>query len=98
MIGSRKQAKNAMSSTDNPANIQMSAMVMVRILPNRKADKSGAKPGDRKLKIIPMAIPKVQNTAMAESCLMSFRLLSHSTPKADITEKIAAERIGEIPV
>ena len=97
-MGSRKQAKNAMSSTDNPANIQMSVMVMVRILPNKKADKSGAKPGERKLKIMPMAMPNVQNTAIAESSRMSFRLLSHSTPKAESTEKMAAERIGEIPV
>lgn len=47
---------------------------------------------------MPNAIPNVQNTAIAESSRISFRLLSHSTPNADSTEKIAAERIGEIPV
>ena len=71
---------------------------MVKIFPNKKADKSGAKPGDRKLKMIPMAMPKVQKTAMAESSRMSFRLLSHSTPKAENTEKMAADRMGEMPV
>ena len=47
---------------------------------------------------MPNAMPNVQKTAMAESSRMSFRLLSHSTPKADNTEKTAAERIGEIPI
>ena len=47
--------------------------------------------------MMPNAIPNVQNTAMAESSRMSFRLLSHSTPKADNTENMAAERIGDIP-
>ena len=47
--------------------------------------------------MMPNAIPSVQNTAMAESSRMSFRLLSHSTPNADSTEKTAADRIGEIP-
>ena len=98
MIGFRKQAKKTMSNTDNPISIQISSIVMVRMFPNRKADKSGAKPGDKKLKMIPMAIPKVQNTAMAESSRMSFRLLSHSTPNAESTAKIAAERMGEMPV
>ena len=87
-----------MSSTDNPNSNQMSVMVMVRMLPNSKAYKSGAKAGERKQNKIPMAIPNVQNTAMAESSRISFRLLSHSTPKAESTEKMAAERIGEIPV
>ena len=71
---------------------------MVRILPNKKADRSGAKPGDRKLKMIPMAMPKVQKTAIAESSRISLRLLSHSTPKAESTEKMAADRMGEKPV
>ena len=39
--------------------------------------------------MIPNAIPNVQNTAIAESSRISFRLLSHSTPKADSTAKIA---------
>ena len=87
-----------MSKTDIMSSIQMSVVVIVRILPNKKADRSGANPGERKLKIIPIAIPNVQNTAMAESSRMSFRLLSHSTPKAESTEKIAADKIGEMPV
>ena len=76
----------------------MSVRVMVRILPKRNADKSGVNPGAKKLNMMPIAIPKVQNTAMAESSRMSFRLLSHSTPNADNTEKMAADRRGEMPV
>ena len=98
MIGFRKHVKNAMSKTDNPTNIQISVAVIVSILPNKYAERSGANPGDRKLKMIPIAMPKVQNTAMAESSRMSFRLLSHSTPKAESTEKIAADKRGEMPV
>ena len=79
------------------ASNKISAGVIVRMLPNRKADKSGVNPGARKLKMIPTAIPKVQNTAMAESSRMSFRLLNHSTPKAESTEKMAAESRGEMP-
>jgi len=37
-------------------------------------------------------MPNVQKTAMAESSRISFRLLSHSTPKADKTENTAASR------
>lgn len=47
--------------------------------------------------MIPSAIPSVQNMAMAESSRMSFRLLSHSTPKADKTEKTAADKMGDMP-
>ena len=79
------------------ASNRISVGVMVRMLPNRKADKSGVNPGARKLKIIPTAIPKVQNTAIAESSRISFRLLNHSTPKEESTEKIAADNRGEIP-
>ena len=82
----------------NPISIQMSVAVMVRIFPKRKADKSGVNSGDRKLKMMPIAIPNVQKTAMAESSRMSFRLLSHSTPKAESTENMAADKIGEIPM
>ena len=67
MIGFRKQEKKILSSTDNPTNIQMSVLVIVKILPKRNADRSGVNPGARKLKMIPTAIPNVQNTAMAES-------------------------------
>ena len=48
--------------------------------------------------MMPSAMPNVQNTAMAESSRMSFRLLSHSTPKADKTANKAADRMGEMPV
>ena len=47
--------------------------------------------------MMPMAMPNVQNTAIAESSRMSRRLLSHSTPNAERTEKTAAERMGEMP-
>ena len=56
------------------------------MFPKRNEDKSGVNPGARKLKMIPMAMPNVQNTAIAESSRMSLRLLSHSTPKADRIE------------
>ena len=97
MIGFRNKVKNSVSSTERMASNRMSVGVMVRMLPNRKADKSGVNPGARKLKIIPTAIPKVQNTAIAESSRISFRLLNHSTPKEESTEKIAADNRGEIP-
>lgn len=76
----------------------MSLCVMVSIFPKRNEERSGVNPGARKLKMIPIAIPNVQNTAMAESSRISLRLLSHSTPKADSTEKMAAVSRGEIPV
>ena len=98
IIGWRNRVKNKAKAPDNKASKRISVFVMVRILPNRYADKSGAKPGERKLNIMPSAMPNVQNTAMAESSRISFRLLSHSTPNAENTEKIAAERIGEMPV
>ena len=98
MIGFRKHVKNAMSKTDNPTNIQMSVVVIVSMLPNKYAERSGENPGERKLKMIPIAMPNVQKTAMAESSRMSFRLLSHSTPNAESTEKIAADKRGEMPV
>lgn len=47
---------------------------------------------------MPNAMPNVQNTAIAESSRISFRLLSHSTPKADKTANKAADRMGEMPV
>ena len=97
-MGFKKQVKNAISRTDNPTSIHISVMVIVRILPNKKAERSGENPGERKLKIMPIAMPDVQNTAMAESSRISFRLLSHSTPKAENTEKMAADKRGEIPV
>ena len=98
MIGFRKQEKKAISKTDNPINIQMSVLVIVNMLPKRNADRSGVNPGARKLKMIPTAIPNVQNTAMAESSRISLCLLSHSTPNAESTEKMAADKRGEKPV
>lgn len=97
-IGLRNTEKNTdKARLTIPSNI-ISLMVIVRILPNRNDDSSGVNPGARKLNIIPTAIPRVQNTAMAESSLMSLLLLSHSTPNADSTEKIAAVSRGEMPV
>ena len=97
VIGLRNNVKNRISATLKIASSVMSLRLMVRILPNRKDDRSGVNPGAKKLKMIPTAIPNVQNTAMAESSRMSLRLLSHSTPKADNTENMAALKIGEIP-
>ena len=51
MIGFRNKVKNSVSSTERMASNRMSVGVMVRMLPNRKADKSGVNPGARKLKI-----------------------------------------------
>ena len=98
MMGWMKKIKKKISATDTIERNHISPVEMVRIFPNRKADKSGVKPGAKKLKKIPSAIPSVQNTAMAESSRISCRLLSHSTPNADNTEKTAAASIGEIPV
>ena len=71
---------------------------MVRILPKRYDERSGVNPGARKLKMMPTAMPKVQNTAMAESSRMSLRWLSHSTPNAERTEKTEAVSRGDRPV
>lgn len=90
--------KNIETTADTIARRIMSPCVIVSMFPNRKADRSGVNPGARKLKIIPIAIPKVHKTAIAESSRISFLLLSHSTPKAERTENIAAARIGERPV
>ena len=49
MIGLRKQVKKTVKRTDSPASNQMSVAVIVRMLPNRNADRSGAKAGERKL-------------------------------------------------
>ena len=43
------------------------------------------------------AIAVFWTLGMAESSRISLRLLSHSTPKAESTEKTAADNIGEIP-
>ena len=96
-IGWKNIIKNIDTTTDTIARKNISAVVMVSMLPNRNADRSGVKPGARKLNIIPIAIPKVQNSAIAESSRTSFRLLNHSTPKAENIENIAAEIIGEKP-
>lgn len=70
---------------------------MVRILPKRYSDKLGAYPGDRKVRIIPKAIPKDQKTAIAESSRTPSLVDSHSIPNAERTEKAMAERIGFKP-
>lgn len=70
---------------------------MVRILPNRKEGRSGINPGVRKQQIIPMLIPKVQNTAIAESSLTLPLRDIHSTPNALSVAKTIADSIGFIP-
>ena len=94
----KKHPKKIINNSERMPNIHMSVEVMVRIFPNRYVERSGVNPGAKKLKIIPTAIPNVQNTAIAESSRISFRLLSHSTPNADSVAKTAADRRGEIPV
>ena len=70
---------------------------MVRMLPNRYSDKLGAYPGVKKIKIIPIAIPNDQVTAIAESSLM-FRFWDiHSIVKAAIIAKRTAVRVGFHP-
>lgn len=98
MIGWINNVKNKIKANDSIANRRISICVIVSMLPNKYAERSGANPGERKLNMIPSAIPNVQKTAMAESSRISFRLLSHSTPKAENTENSAADRMGEIPV
>ena len=97
-IGRRNSEKNTISTILSIPSNSMSLCVMVSIFPKRNEERSGVNPGARKLKMIPIAIPNVQNTAIAESSRISLRLLSHSTPKADSTEKMAAVSRGEIPV
>ena len=96
-IGWKNIIKNIVTIAEMPARNIMSPVVIVSIFPKRKAERSGVKPGARKLNIIPIAIPKVQKTAIAESSLTSFLLLSHSMPKADNIENIAADMIGDMP-
>ena len=55
--------KNSINKTERVASIQISVGVMVRILPKRKAERSGVKPGARKLKMIPTAIQPQPDTA-----------------------------------
>ena len=70
---------------------------MVRIFPNRYSDKLGAYPGVKKIKMIPIAIPNDQVTAMTESSLM-FRFCDiHSTAKADMMANRTAESVGFQP-
>lgn len=45
--------------------------------------------------MIPTAMPNVQKTAMAESSRISFRLLSHSTPKADKRKYGSRQKRGD---
>ena len=97
-IGFIKTEKNTANARLIMPSKVISPIVIVRMLPNRNDDSSGVNPGARKLNIIPTAMPKVQNTAMAESSLISLLLLNHSTPNADNTEKTAAVSSGDIPV
>jgi hypothetical protein len=53
--------------------------------------------GDMKQQMIPMLIPKVQNTAIAESSRISPWCDIHWMPKALSTENNIPEKIGLIP-
>lgn len=96
-IGLRKMLKNKTKARLIIPSKIISPGVMVSIFPKRKEDSSGVNPGARKLNIIPTAIPNVQNTAIAESSLISLLLLNHSTPNADKIEKTAADSNGDMP-
>ncbi len=67
------------------------------MLPNKKEGRSGINPGVRKQQMIPILMPKVQNTAIAESSLTLPLLDIHSTPNALNMEKTIADNIGLIP-
>ena len=87
----------AITTTDSIARSHKSAYPIVRILPNRKDGRSGINPGVRKQQMMPMLIPKVQNTAIAESSLTLPLLDIHSTPNALNIENTIADNIGFIP-
>ena len=70
---------------------------MVRMLPKRKEGRSGMNPGDKKQQMMPRLMPKVQNTAMAESSRTSPLCDIHCTPKALSTENTIAESMGLMP-
>ena len=79
-----------------PSKIR-SGIPIVRILPNKNEGKSGIKPGVKKLQIIPILIPRVQNIAIAESSLMFPLVDNHCTPQALIIENTIADRMGLMP-
>ena len=85
--------KNSINSMERMASNKISVGVMVRMLPNRKADKSGVNPGAKKLNIIPTAIPKVQNTAIAESSRENIYL---NGTVLGLTPKYIDEKLDEI--
>ena len=55
MMGLRNKPKNSSNTTLSNPSMAMSLLVIVRILPNRYDDKSGVKPGAKKLNMIPIA-------------------------------------------
>lgn len=75
----------------------ISVCVMVNMLPNRYSDKFGAYPGVRKVRIMPNAIPRDQNTAIAESSLTPCLSDNHFIPNAENIENIIAEIMGLKP-
>jgi hypothetical protein len=75
----------------------MSVPFIANMLPKRNDGKSGINPGVRKQHIMPMLMPNVQNTAMAESSLTLPFSDIHCMPNALSTENTMAERIGLMP-
>ena len=96
-IGLSISTKSKHTKVARMARSQRSPVVIVRMFPKRNDDKSARNPGVRNEKMMPMAMPNVQNTAIAESSRMSERRLNHCTPHADRTEKTAADNIGFTP-
>ena len=76
---------------------KISAVVTVRMLPNKKLIKFGEYPGVRNTNMIPMAMPSDQSMAIAESSLILAFWVLHSIPRAEIIAKKAAPINGFNP-
>lgn len=70
---------------------------MVRMFPKRNSVRLGVKPGLINMNIIPKAIPKAQNAAIAESSLTLYLDDKISTPNAEATANMIAVITGFIP-
>ena len=67
-IGRRKSAKKTARTTLRMASNQMSLCVIVRIFPKRNDERSGVKPGARKLKMIPYRKSRIQQWLSLHAC------------------------------
>ena len=76
-IGFSISAKSVPTKIVRMARSHRSLLVIVRMLPKRNDDRSARNPGVRNEKMMPMAMPNVQKTAIAESSRMSERWLNH---------------------